>query len=43
MPGAELFVYPGDKHLSLDSSLAAYDAEAAALLQKRVLEFLARA
>ena len=39
---AELFVYPGDRHLFADSSLPSYDAEAAALLQKRVLEFLAR-
>ena len=38
---AELFVYPGDRHLFADSSLPSYDAEAAALLQKRVLEFLA--
>jgi dienelactone hydrolase len=42
VPDAELFVYPGDRHLWLDSSLAAHDAEAAALLQKRVLEFLGR-
>jgi dienelactone hydrolase len=40
--GAELFLYPGDKHLFEDSSLSSYDADAAALLQKRVLEFLAR-
>ena len=39
---AELFVYPGDRHLFEDSSLPSYDAEAAALLTKRVLEFLAR-
>ena len=39
---AELFVYPGDAHLFADSSLPSYDAEAAALLQKRVLEFLGR-
>jgi dienelactone hydrolase len=39
---AELFLYPGDKHLFEDSSLSSYDADAAALLQKRVLEFLAR-
>ena len=42
VPDGELFVYPGDKHLWVDSSIAAYDAEAAALLQNRVLEFLAR-
>jgi len=39
---AELFVYPGDQHYFADSSLPSYDAEAAALLTKRVLEFLAR-
>ena len=39
---AELFLYPGDSHLFADSSLASYDAEAAALLTKRVQEFLAR-
>ena len=39
---AELFVYPGDQHYFADSSLPSYDAAAAALLTKRVLEFLAR-
>ena len=39
-PNAELFVYEGDKHLFADSSLADYDAEAAALLTRRVLAFL---
>ena len=38
---AELFVYPGDQHLFADSSLDAYDPEAAALLMERVLAFLA--
>lgn len=38
----ELFVYPGDRHLFADESLASYDAEAAALLTQRVLDFLAR-
>jgi dienelactone hydrolase len=38
----ELFLYPGDQHLFLDESLPSYDAEAAALATKRVLEFLAR-
>jgi dienelactone hydrolase len=37
----ELFVYPGDRHLFADSSLPSYDAEAAALLTRRVLDFLA--
>ena len=39
---AELFVYPGDQHYFADSSLPSYYAEAAALLTKRVLEFLER-
>ncbi|MCA2216053.1 dienelactone hydrolase family protein [Jidongwangia harbinensis] len=38
---AELFVYPGDQHLFADSSLEAYDPEAAALLMERVRAFLA--
>jgi dienelactone hydrolase len=37
---AELFLYPGDEHLFADSSLPAYDADAAALLTERVLTFL---
>jgi len=37
---AELFLYPGEEHLFADSSLPAYDPAAAALLTKRVLEFL---
>lgn len=39
---AELFLYPGDEHLFADSSLPAYDPEAAALLTERVLAFLDR-
>ena len=39
---AELFLYPGDEHLSADSSLAGYDAEAAGLLMERVKELLAK-
>ena len=38
----ELFVYEGDAHLFEDSSLPSYDAEAAAALTERVLDFLAR-
>jgi len=38
--GAELFLYPGDKHLFADSSLDDYDAAAAKLLEERVLAFL---
>jgi dienelactone hydrolase len=36
----ELFLYPGDQHLFADNSLPSYDADAAALLSRRVLEFL---
>lgn len=39
--GAELFLYPGDRHLFADSGTADYDAAAAALLEQRVLAFLA--
>ena len=39
--GAELFLYPGDQHLFADSSLDAYDPEAAALLMERTKAFLA--
>jgi dienelactone hydrolase len=38
---AELFLYPGDQHLFVDSSLDAYDPESSALLTERVLTFLA--
>ena len=38
--GAELFIYPGDRHLFADSSLPDYDAGAATLLKQRVLAFL---
>ena len=42
-PGlAELFLYPGDRHLFTDSSLPSYDAEAAALVVRRSREFLDR-
>ena len=37
---AELFLYPGNEHLFADSSLPAYDPEAARLLTERVLAFL---
>jgi dienelactone hydrolase len=39
---AELFLYPGDQHYFADSSLPSYNADATALLTKRVLEFLGR-
>ena len=38
--GAELFLYPGDKHLFADSSLSDYDEAATRLLLRRVLGFL---
>jgi dienelactone hydrolase len=41
--GAELFLYPGDRHLFADSSVADYDADSAALLKERALDLLARA
>jgi dienelactone hydrolase family protein len=37
---AELFLYPGDKHLFADSSLADYDEQAAGLVKQRVRAFL---
>jgi dienelactone hydrolase len=37
---AELFLYPGDRHLFADNSLPDYDENAAALLTERVLSFL---
>lgn len=39
-PDAELFLYPGDRHLFSDSSLPAYDRASADLLVQRVLAFL---
>jgi dienelactone hydrolase len=38
---AELFLYPGSEHYFADSSLPSYDAGAATLLTRRVLDFLA--
>ncbi len=38
--GAELFLYPGDRHLFADSSLPDYDEAATRLLMQRVLGFL---
>jgi dienelactone hydrolase/uncharacterized damage-inducible protein DinB len=39
---AQLFLYPGDKHLFADPSLPDYDEAAATLLMQRVLGFLGR-
>lgn len=38
--GAELYLYPGNRHLFTDSSLPDYDEKATALLMERVLTFL---
>lgn len=38
---AELFLYPGNRHLFVDSSLSDYDESAAGLVVQRVLSFLA--
>jgi len=38
---AQLFLYPGSAHLFADASLPSYDAAAAQLLTRRVLDFLA--
>jgi dienelactone hydrolase len=38
--GAQLFLYPGDRHLFADRSLTDYDEGAAKLLEQRVLSFL---
>lgn len=40
--GAELFLYPGDRHLFADSSLPDYDEHCAGLLKERALAFLSR-
>ena len=37
---AELFLYAGDQHYFADPGLPSYDADAAALLTRRVLDFL---
>ncbi|MFD0168797.1 dienelactone hydrolase family protein [Streptomyces decoyicus] len=39
---AELFLYPGNRHLFTDSSLPTYDEQAAAQVSHRVLDFLDR-
>ena len=39
---AELFVYPGDRHLFADSSLPSYDPDATALVVQRSRELLDR-
>ncbi|MDT6985347.1 dienelactone hydrolase family protein [Streptomyces lusitanus] len=39
-PAAELFLYPGDRHLFADRSLPSHDAKAAGLLTRRAVAFL---
>jgi dienelactone hydrolase len=39
---AELYLYPGDRHLFADRSLSSHDPDAAALLMGRTLAFLER-
>ncbi|MEU5366556.1 dienelactone hydrolase family protein [Streptomyces sp. NPDC005925] len=39
---AELFLYPGDRHLFTDSSLPSYDEQTATQVHQRVLGFLDR-
>ena len=39
---ADLFLYPGDGHLFADASLPSYEADSAAVLTGRVLQFLDR-
>ncbi|MDQ6822131.1 MAG: dienelactone hydrolase family protein [Actinomycetota bacterium] len=39
---AQLFLYPGNRHLFVDSSLADFNEGAATLLTERVLAFLDR-
>lgn len=43
VPGAELYLYPGDGHLFADSSRPGYDAAATDLLVGRALDLLGRA
>jgi dienelactone hydrolase len=40
--GVELFLYPGEKHLFADNSVADYDEHCAGLLRERTLAFLER-
>jgi dienelactone hydrolase len=42
VPGTELFLYPGDRHLFTDRSTPDYDEKAASLVRDRVLHFLGK-
>ncbi len=39
--GIDVYLYPGDQHYFADRTLPTYDADAAALLMQRTLDFLA--
>jgi len=39
---AELFTYPGDRHLFTDDSVEDFDPQPAALVMERTLDLLAR-
>ena len=41
-PDAEMFLYPGDRHLFADPSLPSYDAAAATAMGERIRAFLTR-
>lgn len=43
VPEAELFLYPGDKHLFAETGSPSYDPEATALMTARALDLLRRA
>ena len=42
VPGAEVYLYPGDRHLFTDDSTEDHDPQAAALVLERALALLAR-
>jgi dienelactone hydrolase len=42
VPGAEVFLYPGDRHLFTDDSIEEYEPRSAALVLERALDLLAR-
>ncbi len=42
VPGAEVFLYPGDRHLFTDDSTAEHDAAATGQVLERALDLLAR-
>jgi dienelactone hydrolase len=40
--GADLFLYPGNRHLFTDSSLSSYDEQATKILLQRIMSLLGR-